>query len=69
MKNIGSYDAGVRFIGGCVILFIGSHTESAWGWWGLVPLATALAEFCPLYWVFRIDTTSSDRPTGPDQGC
>ncbi len=42
---------------GLVILsmvFVGPHT--AWGWLGLVPLATGLLGSCPLYTLFGIST-------------
>jgi len=54
--NIGSYDAGVRFIAGCGLLFF---SVNGLGWWallGLVPLFTAAIGFCPLYCILRIDT-------------
>jgi hypothetical protein len=61
-SNLGSYDVAVRFVSGCVILLIGTHHESVWGLLGLIPLATALMAFCPLYCVVRVDTTFTDRP-------
>ncbi|HTL68037.1 MAG TPA: DUF2892 domain-containing protein [Lacunisphaera sp.] len=61
-ENVGSYDAAVRFIVGCVIIAWGAHNESWWGLLGLAPLATAIAAFCPLYWPLHIDTTFTDRP-------
>lgn len=58
--NIGSYDVAVRFVGGCVILWLGAHFENRWGFIGLVPLATAVASYCPLYTLLHIDTTFTD---------
>lgn len=54
--NVGSYDAGVRFVIACGVLFM---SVNGLGWWsllGLVPLVTAACSFCPLYLLFRIDT-------------
>lgn len=59
--NVGSYDAGVRFVAGCAVMWLGVNTESWWGLVGLVPVLTAVFGFCPLYWPFGLDTT------GPDQ--
>jgi len=54
--NVGSYDAGVRFVIGCCIVFM---SVNGWGWWallGLVPIVTAACSFCPLYLILGIDT-------------
>jgi hypothetical protein len=59
--NVGSYDAAIRFVLGCVILFIGLKLKSWWGLVGFAPLLTSACAFCPLYWVFRIDTTWTDK--------
>jgi hypothetical protein len=59
--NIGSYDAGIRFVGGCLIGLWGIHVESAWGWIGLVPALTGIFAFCPLYALLHISTTAQDR--------
>ena len=36
------------------LVFVGPHTP--WGWLGLVPLATGLTGFCPLYRLVGLDT-------------
>lgn len=59
--NVGSYDAAVRFVLGCLIMGIGNHHDSLWGLIGLIPIFTSLAGFCPLYLPFHIDTTFTDR--------
>lgn len=49
-KNETAIDRAVRVVIGVVLLalvFVGPRT--AWGWIGLVPLATGLVGFCPLY--------------------
>ncbi|WP_290649971.1 DUF2892 domain-containing protein [Aquisalimonas sp.] len=48
--NMGTIDRVVRAVIGVVLIslvFIGPQT--AWGWIGLVPLATAALGFCPGY--------------------
>ena len=54
--NVGSYDAGVRFVLGCGVLWM---SVNGWGWWalpGLIPIATAACGFCPLYRLIHVDT-------------
>jgi hypothetical protein len=55
--NEGSLDRWLRAIIGIVLLslvFVGPRTP--WGWLGLVPLATGLVGFCPLYRVLGLST-------------
>jgi hypothetical protein len=55
--NEGTVDRAVRVIAGLVILslaFIGP--KSAWGYIGLVPIATGLIGYCPAYSLFGIST-------------
>jgi len=54
--NVGSYDAGVRFVIGCGVLFM---SVNGWGWWallGLIPIGTGACGFCPFYRLLHIDT-------------
>ena len=49
-QNVGGIDRVIRIVVGLVLIslvFIGPKTQ--WGWIGLIPLATALVNFCPLY--------------------
>lgn len=55
--NEGTADRIVRVIAGLVILslaFIGPKT--AWGYIGLLPIATGLVGYCPAYSLFGIST-------------
>lgn len=55
--NEGTVDRVVRVIAGLVILslaFIGPKT--AWGYIGLIPIATGLVGYCPAYSLFGINT-------------
>ena len=54
--NVGSADKVVRIILGLVIIAIGLVYKSWWGLVGLLPLATALINFCPLYTLIGIST-------------
>ena len=42
-----------------LLVFVGPHT--LWGLVGVVPLATGLAGYCPLYKVLGIDTCRFER--------
>jgi hypothetical protein len=48
-KNVGKIDKTIRIIAAVVIGALGVYFESWWGLVALVPLATALIGFCPLY--------------------
>ena len=56
-RNIGSIDRWFRTLLGLALLalvFYGPKT--AWGWLGLIPLATAFFSFCPLYGMLGISS-------------
>lgn len=56
-KNIHTIERAVRVIVGLVIVslvFIGP--QSAWGWLGLIPIATGLIGWCPPYAMLGIST-------------
>ena len=58
-NNEGTIDRALRVVVGLAVLslvFVGPQT--AWGWVGLVPLATGLVGFCPLYSILGINTCS-----------
>ena len=57
MKNVGGADKVVRIILGIVLIalvFVGPQTP--WGWIGIIPLATGLINFCPLYKIIGLNT-------------
>lgn len=62
-KNIGSYDAAIRFVGGCGLLMAYNHGLGEWCLLGFVPILTAALGFCPAYWLLHLDTASCDRET------
>lgn len=49
-------DRRLRIVAGVVILALGVAYGSWWGLVGLIPVATGLAGFCPLYALLGIDT-------------
>lgn len=59
-KNIGTIDRILRIVAGLVLIALAlGGVIGWWGWLGVIPLATALINFCPLYSVFGINTCKS----------
>jgi hypothetical protein len=51
-SNVGGIDRILRIVLGLVLIALAlTGTIGAWGWIGVVPLATAALGFCPLYTV------------------
>lgn len=58
-KNAGGLDRGLRIAAGLVLIGLTlSGTIGAWGWLGLVLLATGAIGFCPLYPLLGLNTCS-----------
>lgn len=56
-QNIGNMERVVRAVVGLAliaIVFVGPQT--AWGWLGIIPLATAVLGWCPPYAMLGINT-------------
>ena len=48
--NVGGIDRVLRILVGLVLIALAAtDTVGWWGWLGVVPLATGLLRFCPLY--------------------
>lgn len=57
-KNIGMVDRALRIIVGIALIALAAtNTIGAWGWVGVVPLATGLISSCMLYTLLGINTT------------
>ena len=61
VHNVGNLDRVLRIVVGLVLVAFGAglvpgYGAQAWGWLGLIPLATALMGWCPAYAIFGIDT-------------
>lgn len=57
LRNEGNLDRALRIIAGLVLIalvFVGPQTS--WGWVGIVPLATGLVGFCPIYRLLGLNT-------------
>jgi Protein of unknown function (DUF2892) len=55
--NVGNIDRILRIIAGVALIALAAtHTVGAWGYLGVIPLATALFRFCPAYALLGIRT-------------
>lgn len=55
--NVGTIDRVLRILVGVVLIALTlTGTIGLWGWIGLVPLATGVVRFCPLYPLLGIST-------------
>jgi hypothetical protein len=65
-RNIGLTDRAIRIVVGFALLSLVFMLEGNARWWGLVgilPLATGLVGWSPLYLAFGIDTCGTERET------
>lgn len=57
--NVGNIDRALRIVIGLALLALTTGgVVGAWGWVGVVPLATGVIAKCPLYSMLGIATTS-----------
>lgn len=54
--NLGSVDRVLRVLVGVALIAWALTGGPVWTWIGVVPLATALFKFCPLYAILGINT-------------
>lgn len=54
--NVGTIDRLMRIVVGLIIAILGVWFDSWWGLVGLIPLATGLFRFCPLYMLLNTST-------------
>jgi hypothetical protein len=59
-QNVGKTDKLIRIIAGLLIIALGIYFSSWWGLVAIVPLATALTGFCPVYALFGVNTCSTN---------
>ncbi len=55
-KNVGSLDRLIRMILGLIIIAWGIYAENWFGLIGIVPLMTALLNWCPFYIPLKLST-------------
>lgn len=66
--NMGALDRGARILIGLGLIawalgFIPGYPANAWGWIGIVPLATGLFRTCPLYSIVGLNTCPMTKKT------
>ncbi len=55
--NVGSIDRSIRILLGVTLIGLALFgVIGAWGWLGVIPLATGLFRFCPAYLPFGLRT-------------
>ena len=60
--NVGGIDRILRIVlGAALILWAAVLGGPVWAWIGIVPLATGLIKFCPLYTVLGMSTCPTDK--------
>ncbi|MCE8003546.1 YgaP family membrane protein [Billgrantia ethanolica] len=56
-SNVGGIDKILRIVVGAVLIGLAiTGVIGAWGWIGVLPLATGLINFCPAYSLLGINT-------------
>jgi hypothetical protein len=60
LPNLGTLDRVLRVVLGIALLALGlaRGPETWWAWFGVLPLATGLAGYCPLYEMAHVRTRS-----------
>lgn len=65
-KNIGSADKIARLVVGALLIVLAlTKTIGLWGWIGVVPIVTALMNWCPAYTLLGIKTCPTDNSATP----
>ncbi len=58
--NVGGIDRVLRIAVGMVLIGLAaSNVVGMWGWIGIIPLATGLFRFCPLYPMLGVNSCGS----------
>ncbi|MEQ5801407.1 DUF2892 domain-containing protein [Halomonas sp. H10-9-1] len=56
-SNVGGIDKTLRIAVGLLLIVLAlTGTIGAWGWIGVVPLATGIFNFCPAYKLLGVNT-------------
>jgi membrane-associated protease RseP (regulator of RpoE activity) len=56
-SNVGGVDKILRIVVGAVLIGLAvTGVIGAWGWIGVLPLATGLFNFCPAYQLLSVNT-------------
>lgn len=61
-SNVGGIDKILRIVVGAVLIGLAiTGAIGAWGWIGVLPLATGLINFCPAYQLLGVNTCKLSR--------
>ncbi len=60
-SNVGGIDKKIRIIAGISIIVAGAYFQSWWGAVGIIPIATALINWCPAYLPFGFSTCKTPK--------
>jgi len=64
--NVGGIDRIARIAIGLLLIVLAlTGTVGAWGWLGIVPLATGALGWCPPYAIFGFSTCAMKKPESP----
>ncbi len=64
IQNVGTVDRVFRILVGVALIAASLlGTIGAWGWLGVIPLATGLFRFCPAYLPFGLSTCPAKTTT------
>ncbi len=59
--NVGNLDRALRIIAGATLIVLTlTSVIGAWGWIGLIPIATGVFRFCPAYGILGVATCKVD---------
>ncbi|MDS4028873.1 MAG: DUF2892 domain-containing protein [Candidatus Contendobacter sp.] len=65
VPNVGSTDKIIRLAVGALLIVLALFGVIGWwGWIGIVPIATALMNWCPAYTLLGIKTCPASNPPG-----
>ena len=68
--NVGGIDRVLRIAAGLILIGLAaSNVVGLWAWIGIIPLATGLFRFCPLYPVLGINSCGTDSNCGGGGCC
>lgn len=57
MANVGGMDRALRVAVGIILIVLAATGRiGTWGWIGVIPLATGLFRYCPLYKLIGMNT-------------
>ncbi|MCX7896384.1 MAG: DUF2892 domain-containing protein [Rhodocyclaceae bacterium] len=59
--NVGGIDRMLRIVVGAALVIWALMGGPVWAWIGIVPLATGLIGFCPLYPLIGVNTCARDK--------